>query len=57
MKKSKIMLKKMLRMAHQELWDKQISTIGPEIYDRQALAYKLMRQLNKQAKDTAPTSI
>lgn len=42
-----------VRRAHQESWDRLISNIEHDIHGRQEVAYKLMRQLNKQERDTA----
>ena len=47
----------MVRRAHQESWDRLISNIETDIHGRQEIAYKLMKNLNQQQKDTVQLHI
>jgi hypothetical protein len=40
-------------MAHQESWEKFISTIEHDVHGRQQIAYKVIKSLNSTQRDTA----
>jgi hypothetical protein len=40
-------------MAHQESWEKFISTIEHDVHGRQQIAYKVIQSLNSTQRDTA----